>query len=266
MCLMLMTALACGTVLSDPWTGQVPQNGWLADGFVPHGFVDSQIVFVTSDRWDDFVYYVPVQDVIVALEAGHFNCTPARADTRCQVIHELERYNKYAEERGWGWVYFEGAELPTTFSGWNSMGVALYERGKYEEALQAFNETIRLNPELAAAWSNKGNTLFNLGEYEEAIRAFDEAIRLYPENPVAWSSKGLLNPFSRAAKVSATWSNKGNTLYYQGKYDGAIRAFDEAIRLYPENTIAWSSKAVVLEAAGRTSEANVAYAESQRLQ
>ena len=154
LCLMLITALACGNGLSEPWTGQAPQDGWLADGFVPNGFVGSQIVFVTSDRWDDFVYYVPVQDVIAALEAGHFTGTMTRVGTRGQVIRELNRYNEYAEELGWDWVYFDGADTPTTVSGWNSMGVALYECGKYEEALQAFNETIRLDPELAVAWNN----------------------------------------------------------------------------------------------------------------
>ena len=30
------------------------------------------------------------------------------------------------------------------------------------------------------------------------------------------------------------WNNKGNALYDQGKYDEAIKAYDEAIRLDPK--------------------------------
>lgn len=51
----------------------------------------------------------------------------------------------------------------------------------------------------------------------------------------------------------------------QGKYAEAILACDEAIRLNPEYAEAWNNKGVALEALGRTSEANAAYAKAREL-
>lgn len=66
-------------------------------------------------------------------------------------------------------------EPPSDSSAWNLRGVALYNQGKYAEAIQAFEKAIALNPNNAAAWNNKGNVLINLGKYDEGIQALDKA-------------------------------------------------------------------------------------------
>ena len=38
------------------------------------------------------------------------------------------------------------------------------------------------------------------------------------------------------------WLDRGNELFGQGNYEKAIEAYDEAIRLDPENLVAWSNK------------------------
>ena len=64
---------------------------------------------------------------------------------------------------------------------WFYEGLALYNQSKYDEAIRAYDEAIRLNPEDAGAWNYKGNALRGLGRYNEAIQAYDEAIRLDPK-------------------------------------------------------------------------------------
>ena len=43
----------------------------------------------------------------------------------------------------------------------------------------------------AEDWFNKGNTLYDQGKYDEAIKAYDEAIRLDSDDPFYISQKGL---------------------------------------------------------------------------
>ena len=40
------------------------------------------------------------------------------------------------------------------------------------------------------SWYSKGSALYNLGKYNEAIQAFDKAIELDPDYAKAWCSKG----------------------------------------------------------------------------
>jgi len=63
---------------------------------------------------------------------------------------------------------------------WNNKGYALYESGKYEEAIAAYNEAIKIDPVFKAAWYNKGLALYKLGRYDEAVAAYDEVIRIDP--------------------------------------------------------------------------------------
>ena len=78
-----------------------------------------------------------------------------------------------------------------TAEDWVNKGAALAILGEFDEALQAFDEAIRLDPKATVAWYNKGLTLVYLGKFNEAIQAYDEAIRLDPGYALAWNNKGL---------------------------------------------------------------------------
>ena len=82
------------------------------------------------------------------------------------------------------------AQCQTTAEDWLDKGNALYGQGKYDEAIKAYDETIKLDPNFAMAWNNRGAALNNLGKYGEAIKACDEALRLDPNDALAWNNKG----------------------------------------------------------------------------
>ena len=86
---------------------------------------------------------------------------------------------------------------------------------RYGEAIQAYDEAIRLDSNSTDAWYNKGNALKSLGRYDEAIQAYDRAIRLDPSSADAWRKK--------AAAFSAS-----------GRYDEAMQAFNEAVNISNE--------------------------------
>jgi len=48
------------------------------------------------------------------------------------------------------------------------------------------------------------------------------------------------------------WYNKGNAFDDLGKYDEAIKCYNEAIRLNPSDSAAWSNKGVALLARAST--------------
>jgi len=69
----------------------------------------------------------------------------------------------------------------TTAEEWSTKGVALMYQEKYDEAVQAFNEAIEINPQDADAWFNKGRDLGIQCKLDEAIQAFDKAIEINPQ-------------------------------------------------------------------------------------
>lgn len=84
-----------------------------------------------------------------------------------------------------------GGEIPIDKETWKNKGSGLYDPGKYDEAIEAFDESIRMDPENKWAWYNKGSTLYDQGKYDEANQAFDEAIRLKPDSWAPWLVKSL---------------------------------------------------------------------------
>ena len=113
-----------------------------------------------------------------------------------------------------------------------------------------------------SAWTNKGIALINLDRNDEAIKAFDEVIRLDPNNVLAWTKKGyalVSESFTEGMKIGSTDSK------YTALAGEAINAFDEAIRLDPNNALAWSGKGMALNILNRKMDADAAFAKAKEL-
>jgi Flp pilus assembly protein TadD len=67
------------------------------------------------------------------------------------------------------------------------------------------------------------------------------------------------------AELAEFRTSKGIALASQGKYDEAVKAYDEAIRLDPNYAKAWYNKGVAIEALGKTTEANAAFTNAKEL-
>lgn len=71
-------------------------------------------------------------------------------------------------------------------------GIRLHSRGEFEEALDAFNDTLELNPDGPEAWLiwlKKGMTFRYQRKYNEAVESFDRAIQINPYLPELWQNK-----------------------------------------------------------------------------
>ena len=129
--------------------------------------------------------------------------------------------NEIFDSRSMNYIIFQAS------TSWADTGDDLYRIGRYNEAIEAFDKAIEINPKDSDAWNGKGSVLFKLNKFDEAIKAYDKAIEINPQNLMAWN-------------------NKGNTLNRLNKYDEAIKAFDNAIKIDPPRSEAWNNKGYAL--------------------
>jgi tetratricopeptide (TPR) repeat protein len=138
----------------------------------------------------------------------------------------------------------------------------------------------------AIGWNNKGITFHSHKLYDEASEAYDRAIALDPDNPIFWRNKekllrdikkqrsGRLESQSKIPSEEGKktkpedaidWNNKGITLSRKGMECEAIAAFNQAISLDPTHPIFWKNKAKLLSKIGHKDEAKTAIALSDAI-
>ena len=99
---------------------------------------------------------------------------------------------------------------------WLEEGNRFGDLKQYSEALAAYEQAIRLDPNDAVAFATKGYALYELKRFEEALAACEQAIRLDPNYAVAYQNKGkALNGLNR--EEEAQWAKeKASQLGYSG--------------------------------------------------
>ncbi len=73
----------------------------------------------------------------------------------------------------------------------SSLGVALDERGRPEEAITHFRQALRVNPRLAHAENNWGIALAKQGRWEDAARHYEAALQIDPRSAEAHANLAL---------------------------------------------------------------------------
>ncbi|MBD3244307.1 MAG: tetratricopeptide repeat protein [Chitinivibrionales bacterium] len=58
----------------------------------------------------------------------------------------------------------------------NKQAKRLYEQGKYDEALEVYNEALLAAPDEPALHANRGSVLFRTERYDDAVEAYDRAL------------------------------------------------------------------------------------------
>ena len=70
-----------------------------------------------------------------------------------------------------------------------SIGCLLWERGKAEKALPAYDTAIRLQPDYAEVYNNRGNIKIELGYSDDALDDYDDAICFNPNFAEAYTNR-----------------------------------------------------------------------------
>jgi serine/threonine protein kinase len=114
---------------------------------------------------------------------------------------------------------------PKTSQEWLKEGNALWALQRYEEALVAYEQATRLDPDYAIAYYNKAYALWDLQRNEEALAAYEQATRLDPNFAIAYYGKG-----------HALWDLNRN--------EEALAAYKQATHLDPSYAVAYAGKVV----------------------
>ncbi|BAY24040.1 TPR repeat-containing protein [Calothrix sp. NIES-2100] len=72
-------------------------------------------------------------------------------------------------------------------------GFALLEKDDYQGAIQAFNQSIQIEPNNPYAYLGRGVAYFNLKQYQEAKADFDQTIKLDTNIGYAYLFRGVSN-------------------------------------------------------------------------
>jgi tetratricopeptide (TPR) repeat protein len=154
----------------------------------------------------------------------------------------------------------------------DNLGVELDRRGRFDEALVHYRETLRIKPgdrngeqNYAQASFAKGERLFAAGKPDEALALFREGIRYRPRNAMARSLMGKIltaqqklpaaaAEFRRAIEIDlalgAAHMGLAVALAWSGHPAEARREFEETVRYEPSNMEARYDLGLVLAAMG----------------
>ncbi len=75
---------------------------------------------------------------------------------------------------------------------WRDEGGNHFKAKRYDEALEAFEQALRLDPNDVIAYREKGCILLKLERYEEGLEALEQALRLDPDSTIAYNRKGII--------------------------------------------------------------------------
>src|ERR1700722_5814701 len=124
--------------------------------------------------------------------------------------------NDYADADKW--LTHSLRENPRDSEGWYWMGRTKYSENRYKEAVESFQQFLKLEPKNVKAEDNLGLAYAGLGQTEEAIAAYQTAI--------AWQADA-------PAKIPGPFLNLGILLMEQNRPAEALPNFVHAVAIAP---------------------------------
>ncbi len=115
-----------------------------------------------------------------------------------------------------GWAVYENFFLGKEPGEYKRAAASRYfSDGDYQQALESYDEALRVNPELNGAKWGRAETLIMLNREYEAVQIYDELIAQQPD-------------------VAANYANRGIALDRMGQYTEALASYEKAVSLDAE--------------------------------
>jgi Flp pilus assembly protein TadD len=148
---------------------------------------------------------------------------------------------------------------------WNNLGIGYLDQLQYADAIQAFNEVVKLRPDYADAYTNIALTEIQWEKYGSARASIEKALALSPNSARALFYAALLErraghpdaevadllevvrqyPDSRDARREL-----GISYYQQHKDDEAMQQFEQLQRIDPDDLAAHYNLSILYRRAG----------------
>jgi eukaryotic-like serine/threonine-protein kinase len=110
---------------------------------------------------------------------------------------------------------------PNDWKTYLAMGLVAYQAGRFKEAASAWETSLKLEPDNVPALRNLGAVYHSLGRDDDAVGTLQHALEIKPAPDV--------------------YTNLGTILFYQGKYDRAVPAFEKAVQMGANNYDNWGN-------------------------
>jgi len=168
----------------------------------------------------------------------------------------------------------EAAALLSTDSddplAWHERALVLFRTGRVDEALQAEERAIALNPLLPEPYNHRGVLLAGRGRPDASLTDFDKALALDPNNARAWNNRAnALRALGRREEAAAAYRNAarlapgdpdpvnglGVLAVEAGDLSAAAQAFQRVLEVDPSYAEAVVNLAYVEARQGRLAEA-----------
>ena len=129
---------------------------------------------------------------------------------------------------------------------YNDRGVTLAEQGKFNGAIAAFNQAIKIYPTFENAHNNLGLALSSQNQFAQAVAAFKQALAINPQN-------------------LETYNNLGIALGSQGNFVEAISVFNLAVQINPSEPTSHQNLGVAFWSQGKVTEAVASLQRAKKL-
>lgn len=189
-------------------------------------------------------------------------------------------------ERALALAHDRDAEIHTNLAN------ALRDKGDYPGAIDHYRQSVKLQPDYAPAYNNLGLTLMFLHREAEGAVEVTKAIKLKPTYSEAYYNLGLIRKeLKQTAEAKAAFENslkyetnptyaeatrkilremstprnaeehlsRGYDLLESNNWQGAESEFRAAVKLAPENALAWNNLGLALAQQNKTREAIADY-------
>lgn len=240
-----------------------------ANGVVARALVDemrARRIFDLEPAWHDEVGAAVAAEVEGRVNEGD----RARAFKNLSKVliwagkrEQAEEYARWAQER-----------LEGDWEASYNAGVVALETGRHQDAIEAFQQAVDLNPQAAQAHDYLSAAFGAVGELERAIAASERAVALDPSLAIAHNNLGTFytrrgdleaaeRSIRRALKLDPDFAeasnNLGNVHLAGGRHEAALEAYERALKLRPRYVEAWVNRGAALGEVGRFGEAARSY-------
>lgn len=144
-------------------------------------------------------------------------------------------------------------------------GLAAYERGALDEALDAFEAAVAANPTFTQAWVWVARTRQETGRFEAAVRGWERVIALDPDDDRARHFAALARQQQGVRPEAGQVFAAAVAAYESADMARARELFDDVVAIDPESATAWGWVGRVAFGERRFEDAALAYGRAAAL-
>jgi len=163
---------------------------------------------------------------------------------------------------------------------YTNLGQIRVQSGALKEALNDFNNAIRLNPSNDRAYTGRATARFSTGDIRGAIQDFDKAIAIAPTESTYYVGRGhaylvsgnvdaSIRDLTEAIRLdpnsAAAFNNRGLAYRKKGDFANALADYNSAISLNPAYALAFANRGHLYESQGKRREATDDFTHALRL-